>query len=154
MATSALIICVSIAHGNTAAVANAMAAVLGADVREPEQVGPHTLADYDVVGFGSGIFWGSHHPRLRRYIEQLPTVTGTRAFVFTTAGWGRAAHLPWQHALDSVLREKGFKVAESFVCRGFSDWLPLRLIGGISKGHPNAADLSRARKFAEQIPTR
>ena len=151
MAGRALIICVSVSHGNTAAVARALAEVLDADVREPEQVDPRTLSDYDVVGFGSGIFAGSHHPRLRGYVERLPAAGGTRAFVFSTSGWGRSQSLPWQGSLESVLREKGYEVVGSFACRGFDTWLPLRLVGGLNKGHPNRIDLARAHVFAERV---
>ena len=151
MAEKSLVICVSVSNGNTAAVARAIGAVLGADIREPEQVDPQSLADYDIVGFGSGIFGGTHHPRLRRYVEQLPQVLGTRAFVFTTAGLGRAQSLPWQRSLESLLRDKGYDVVGSFACRGLDTWLPLRLVGGINKGHPNAADLTHARRFGERI---
>ncbi|HLN75821.1 MAG TPA: flavodoxin family protein [Nocardioidaceae bacterium] len=158
MTGRALIICVSVHHGNTAAVARAIAAALKADVREPEEVDPATLATYDVVGFGSGIFYGSHHHRLRQYIEHLPDVTGTRAFVFTTAGQGRAQSLPWQRPLDSVLRDKGFDVMGSFACRGFDTWLPLGLVGGINKKHPDVVDLTQAYEFGEliasQVPSR
>lgn len=154
MADRALIICVSVSQGNTAAVARAMADALGAHVQEPEQVDPGTLSDYDLVGFGSGIFKGSHHPRLRRYLEHLPRVHGTRAFVFTTSGMGRAQSLPWQRSLESVLRDKGYDVVGSFSCRGFDTWLPLRLVGGLNKGHPDAADLALARTFAESIAGR
>lgn len=152
--SGALIICVSVSHGNTAALARAMAAVLEAEVREPEQVDPETLSEYDLVGFGSGIFAGSHHPRLREYVEQLPPVDGTRAFVFTTSGFGRSQSRPWQRSLDSVLRDKGYDVVGSFDCRGFDTWLPLQLVGGINKGHPDARDLTRARSFAERIAGR
>jgi flavodoxin len=151
MTGRALIVCVSVSHGNTAAVARTMAEVLDAEVREPEQVDPQTLAGHDLVGFGSGIFAGSHHPRLRGYVEQLPSVDGTRAFVFTTAGWGRSQSLPWQRSLDAVLRDKGYDVVGSFACRGFDTWLPLRLVGGINKGHPDERDLARARRFAERL---
>lgn len=151
MADNAMIICVSVSQGNTAAVARSMAAVLKADIREPEQVDPQTLSGYDVVGFGSGIFASSHHRRLRQYVEHLPPVDGTRAFVFTTAGMGRAQSLPWQRSLESVLRDKGYDVVGSFACRGFDTWLPLRLVGGLNKGHPDARDLTRAHTFAERI---
>ena len=146
-----MIICVSVHHGNTAAVARAVAAALKAEIREPEEVDPETLATYDVVGFGSGIFYGSHHHRLRRYVEQLPDVSGTRAFVFTTAGRGRAQSLPWQRPLDAVLRDKGFDVIGSFACPGFDSWLPLALVGGINKRHPDVADLTHAFEFGERI---
>jgi flavodoxin len=151
MADKALIICVSVSHGNTASVARAIAAVLRAEIREPEEVDPGTLADFDIVGFGSGIFYGTHHRRLRDFVEQLPEVQGTRAFVFTTAGQGRSQSLPWQRSLDSVLRDKGYDVVGAFACAGFDTWLPLGLLGGVNKGHPDAIDLTRAHEFAESI---
>jgi len=151
VAARALIICVSVSHANTAAVARAMADVLGAEVREPELVDPRTLSDHDLVGFGSGIFAGTHHPRLRHYVEQLPTVSGRRAFVFTTSGLGRSQSRPWERSLDSLLRDKGYDVVGSFACRGFDTWLPLRLVGGLNKGRPDSRDLAQAREFAERI---
>ena len=42
----------------------------------------------------------------------------------------------------------------SFACRGFDTWLPLRLIGGVNKGHPDEDDLARAREFARDLATR
>jgi flavodoxin len=152
-ARKALLICVSVSHGNTAAVARAMAEVLDAEIREPEEVDPQTLDDFDVVGFGSGMFYGSHHRRLREYVEQLPMARDTRAFVFATAGTGRLQSRPWQSSLEGVLAEKGYDVVGSFVCPGFDTWLPLNLVGGINKGRPNARDLTRARGFAERIDT-
>ena len=146
-----LIICVSVSNGNTAQVAHVLADVLGAEVREPEGVDPQSVADHDLVGFGSGIFAGSHHPRLRAYVEHLPPGRGTRAFVFTTSGWGRSQSLPWQRSLDAILRDRGYYVGPSFSCRGFDTWLPLRLVGGINKGHPDEHDLSRARAFAQRL---
>jgi flavodoxin len=154
MTGRALIVCVSVSHGNTAAVARRIARVLGAEVLEPEAVDPATLGDHDLVGFGSGIFAGTHHPRLRGYVDRLPPVNGTRAFVFTTAGLGRSQHWPWQPSLEQVLRDKGYDVVGSFACPGFDTWLPLRLVGGINKGRPDAADLARAAQFARRVAGR
>ena len=158
MTGKALIICVSVHHGNTAAVARAMASALDAEVKAPEDVEPHTLAEYDVVGFGSGIFWATHHPRLRNYVEHLPLGNGRRAFVFTTAGMGRSQSWWGQRTLETVLHDKGYDVVGSFACRGFEGYWPLSLIGGLNKGHPNAQDLSHAFEFAQrvadQLPTR
>lgn len=148
----ALIICVSVSHGNTAKVARAMAEVLGAEVRAPEDVDPVRLTDYDVVGFGSGIYYGSHHARLRDLVESLPPVTGEhRAFVFSTSGQGKEQHLPWQRSLSTILRDKGYDVAGSFACPGYDTWLPLKLVGGIGKGRPHSHDLARARRFARRV---
>ena len=151
MAGQTLIICVSVSHGSTKAVAQAMAAVLGAEVREPEEVEPRVLGNYDLVGFGSGIYFGSFHRRLRDYVAQLPQSHGTRAFVFSTSGQGHGQHLPWQPSLETMLQGKGYDVVGSFGCRGFDTWLPLQLVGGINKHHPDVRDLTHAHLFAERM---
>ena len=61
-----LVVCVSISHGNTRRVADRMAEVLAAQVVEPEAVDADKIADYDLVGFGSGIYFMAVHPRLWR----------------------------------------------------------------------------------------
>jgi flavodoxin len=149
--SGALIVYVSVSHGNTAKIAHAMGDVLHADLREPELVDPAELGGYDVVGFGSGIFGGTHHPRLRGYVGHLPRVSGTRAFTFSTSGLGRSQSRPWEACLDDLLRGNGFEVVGSFACRGYDTWLPLRLVGGVNAGHPDATDLADARAFAQRI---
>lgn len=151
MSGKALIICVSVSHGNTAAVAHAMGAVLGAEVLNPEEVDPATLGGYDLVGFGSGVFAGAPHQRLRTYVDRLPDVHGTRAFVFSTSGRGVGQTWPWQRPLEAVLRSKGYDVLGSFACKGFDTWLPLQLVGGWNKGRPDASDLALAREFATRM---
>ncbi len=81
-----LIVCVSTSHGNTRRVADRMAEVLDARVAEPESVDPETLREYDLVGFGSGIYYMVVHSRLRRFLRRLPDVDGVRAFTFFTSG--------------------------------------------------------------------
>lgn len=156
MTPTALIVCVSVSHGNTARVARAMADVLHAEVRAPEEVDPAMLGEYDLVGFGSGIYYSSAHPRLRDLVEALPDADGAgpAAFVFTTSGQGRAQHLPWQRPISGVLGGKGYDVLGSFDCRGYDTWLPLRLVGGVGRGHPDADDLDRARAFALDLAGR
>ena len=59
-----LIVCVSQHHGNTKKIADAMAAVLDAEVRRPDDVNVEALAEYDLIGFGSGIAFGKHYQPL------------------------------------------------------------------------------------------
>ncbi|WP_199780061.1 NADPH-dependent FMN reductase family protein [Nocardia cyriacigeorgica] len=56
---------------------------------------------------------------------------------------------PWQ---DS--KAEGFDVVDTFTCRGFDTWLPLRIVGGIQKGHPDDDDLLAARSFAANLRAR
>ena len=56
-----LIICKSTHHGNTQKVAEVIADVLEAKLVKPEELDINTVAEYDLVGFGSGIYCGKHH---------------------------------------------------------------------------------------------
>jgi hypothetical protein len=55
--------------------------------------------------------------------------------------------------LKKHLQRKGFDVVGDFSCGGISDWAFFKLIGGISKGRPNAEDLEKAKVFAEGLVT-
>ena len=57
-----LVIVFSYHHGNTEKIAHACAKVLGAEVKTPQQVKPEEIAEYDLVGFGSGIYSATFDP--------------------------------------------------------------------------------------------
>jgi flavodoxin len=143
--------CVSVSNHNTEKVARAMAEVLDAEVVAPEDVDPSTIADYDLVGFGSGIFMMSFHSRLRAFVRELPQVHDVRAFVFATSGSPEPPVWRYTRSMQRTLEARGFSVDGVFTCRGYDTWLPLRLIGGINKGHPDDADLEAARAFARDL---
>lgn len=149
-----LIVCVSMSHGNTRRVADRMAEVLSADVVEPEVVDPETLHEYDLVGFGSGIYFMAVHPRLWRLVRRLPHVGDTRAFTFFTSGAPKVPLVGYRRAIRHRLESKGFHVLDSFSCRGFDTVGPLRLVGGLNKGRPDDRDLDRAAAFAARLAGR
>jgi hypothetical protein len=49
-----------------------MSEVLDAEVVERESVDPETTREFDLVGFGSGIYYMAVHARLRNLIRRLP----------------------------------------------------------------------------------
>ncbi len=71
MSGKSLILCKSIHHQNTAKVARAMADVLGADVTCPEEFSSASLSDYELVGFGSGVYYGRLHGALYDWLRGL-----------------------------------------------------------------------------------
>ncbi|MGW2250079.1 flavodoxin family protein [Kitasatospora sp. NPDC001660] len=150
----AIIVCASVSHGNTKRIADVMGQVLSAPVVEPEQVGAAELAAHDLVGFGSGIFSGRFHPRLRRFVHSLPGDGRAQAFVFATSGLPEPAFRPFTGPLVRLLAQKGFEVRDTFSCRGFDTWLPFRLVGGINKTRPDSGDLAAAHAFAEGLRAR
>ncbi len=149
-----LIVCASKSHGSTRRVADRMAEVLGAEVVDPESVDPATLREYDLVGFGSGIYYMAFDARIRQLIRRLPDVDGVRAFTFFTSGAREIPLLDYTKPVRNKLAGKGFEVLGSFSCRGFDTVGPFGFIGGINRGRPNNHDLDRAAAFAERLRKR
>ena len=142
-----LIICKSIHHNNTKKIADAMAEVLNADVVEPEKINPDEIKKYDLIGFGSGIYFGKHHKKLLKLVDKLPG-ENKKAFIFSTYGIDLSIyHKP----LRNKLKNKGFKIIGEFSCKGYEDYSVFKLIGGKNNGHPNKEDIENAKKFAENI---
>jgi flavodoxin len=143
-----LIICQSYHHGNTKKIADAMAAVLRADVVSPRDVDVSALDGYDLIGFGSGIAFGKHYKDLLRWVDRLP-ILQKRAFVFSTRGDRRLRS--YHRALRGQLEEKGWTIVGEFSCRGFDTYGLTKLIGGVAKGRPNERDLRDAAEFARSL---
>jgi len=143
-----LIICTSVHHQNTRQVATVMAEELGADLVTVDQAQSCPLAEYDLIGFGSGIYFGKHHKILLRFVEALPAVPGQRAFIFSTSGRGGTG---LHAALRELLEDRMFSIADEFSCKGWDTFGPMKLIGGINKGRPDAEDLEKARLFARGL---
>ena len=139
-------------HGNTEKVARAIAEVLDAEVVVPEAVDPDSLAEYDLVGFGSGVYFGRPHRALRRLVADIRKPPA-RAFVFTTSGLPFLRVL-WHAGLKRRLRRSGCEVIGEFACRGWDTVGPLALVRGLHRGHPDPHDLERAREFARTLRNR
>ena len=150
--TRALIVCSSVHHQNTARVAAALAVTLEARVVTVEEAHPGLLAEHDLIGIGSGIYYGGVHPDILRWVRGLTSSAGAgkRAFLFTTSGLPFLARL-WIRPLQGAVADAGFAPAGAFHCRGFDTWGPLWIIGGINHGHPDARDLERAAAFGRSL---
>jgi flavodoxin len=153
-----LIVVVSYHHNNTKKIAEAMAKVLDAQVKSPQQVSPVEFQEYDLVGFGSGIYSEKHHTSLLDLADRLPQATNRKAFVFSTTGapmtFGESActeALKQHKPLKEKLQSKGYVIVDEFICAGFNTNSFLRLFGGINKGRPNAEDLKHAEEFAQNL---
>ena len=139
-----LVIYSSVHHGNTEKVAKAMAQALKAEVIKAESVDVKTIQDYDLIGFGSGIYGGKVHKSMLKLIENLPEMQNKRVFVFSTSGVGKK---DYNNDTAEKLSAKGCTVAGSFACRGYDTFGPFKLIGGIAKGRPNDEDILNAKNF-------
>ena len=142
-----MIVCTSVDHQNTGKVAKVMAEELKADLTPTGDAKPETLMTGDLIGFGSGIYFGKHHKTLLQFVEMLPPLTQKKAFVFSTCGDGKMHHT----ALKEKLANRGFVVVDEFCCKGWDTVGPLKLFGGINKGKPDENDLAAARAFARGL---
>lgn len=143
-----VLVVVSVHHGNTRKVAKAMAEELQAVIVEPEEINPKELLAHDLLGFGSGIFFGHFQKRLWQFVEKLPSGEGKKAFVFSTSGLGQIAY---NQFLEEFLKRKGFQVMPGFTCRGYDTFSILRIFGGINRGKPDEKDLQSSRLFAANL---
>jgi flavodoxin len=147
-----LIIYISVHHGNTEKVVTAMANALDAQLLRVEQVNPNLLEQYDLIGFGSGIYFGKHHESLLDFVDRLPVQRNKKAFIFSTSGLRK---IPFVHdfdkPLEEKLRQKGFHIIGEFSCKGFDTSQAAKIIGGVNRGRPNEEDLKLAEDFARGL---
>ncbi len=147
---NSIIILFSYHHKNTEKVALAISKTLGAEIKTPEQIDPNSMANYDLVGFGSGIYFGKFHKVLLEFVDKLPQVSNKKAFIFSTSG--RTGNMAKFHKkLKEKLQSKGFEIASEFNCGGFDTYGLLKIGGGTNKGRPNEEDLKQAEGFAENL---
>lgn len=147
-----IIVCVSRHHGNTKRVAREIAGVIEAEIIEPSDVKVEYLLDCEIVGFGSGIYWGKFDKEILNLIDRLPVVEYKKAFIFSTSGLRRIPLLNnFGDKIEKKLSEKGFDVIGNFNCKGLDTFPFFKIFGGIHKGRPNENDFERARSFADSI---
>jgi len=132
-----------------------MANVLDADLLRVEQIDINTLAGYDLIGFGSGVYFGKFHKSLLELVDKFPKLENKKAFIFATSGLGE---IPFIHdfpkPLKAKLRQKGFNIVGKFTCRGFDTSQAVKIIGGINWGRPDEKDLRLAEDFARSLRVR
>jgi flavodoxin len=143
-----LIILYSYHHHNTEKVAKTIAPILGADIKSPEDVNPEEFQEYDLVGFGSGIYGGVHRKSLLELADKLPEISGKNVFILSTSG-GTDNNRPIKchSALREKLQSKGYTIVDEFQCKGFFGFVGI----GISRGRPNSIDLKNAEDFAQNL---
>jgi len=144
MKLKTLIVYYSEHHGNTKKVARAMAEVLNAELLKTQDIDLGIISQHDLIGFGSGIYWGRHHKQLFDIIDKLPNQISKKAFIFSTSGAVNKSMSFHEH-LKSKLSKKGFEIIGEFSCLGFDTAISE---SGINKGKPNDKDLNKAKEFA------
>jgi len=139
----------SIHHENTKKIARALSEPIGADLFDIAIDTPGDLEHYDLVGFGSGIYFLRHSALLVRLAEHLKPTYGKKAFIFSTRGWGPP--FLYHALLRRSLKTRGFSIVGEYSCKGLDTYGLLKVVRGINKGRPNEKNLERAALFALSI---
>jgi len=147
-----LLVLFSYHHKNTEKLANVFAKVLDAQIKMPQQINPEELQEYNLIGFGSGIYGAKHHKSLLNLADKLPQVTNKKAFIFSTSALTGEDKKADDHlSLKEKLQSKGYIIIDEFQCKGFNTNSFMRFFGGMNKGRPNAKDLKNAEEFAQNL---
>lgn len=154
-----LVVVYSYHHKNTEKIAQVIAEVLGAPVKTPQEVHPDEMVEYDLVGFGSGIYSATFDASILDLADRLPQVYNKKAFLFST--YGAPAFAATREFIEnnhSQIREKlklkGYTLIGEFGCAGWNTNSFLHYFGGLNKGKPDAKDLRNAEAFAGDIKQR
>lgn len=139
----------SIHHHNTEAIARAMADQTGATLLPLNEVLHNGLGSWDLIGIGSGIYFGRHHKQLFRFIREEANLP-SYGFVYCTAGIRTLGRL-WNLPLIRSLKKKNVVVLGQFCAAGWDTFGPLKLMGGLHRGRPHRKDLQRAGRFAQTM---
>lgn len=148
-----LIIYKSYHRMNTEKIAKAIAQEMNAKLEKVENVKPEDLVEYDLIGFGSGIYGSRFHKTVYEFLEKMPNMNKKVFVFFTSADFGE------NHQIKEKLSIKGCAVIGEFNCPGEYSPLGFNLncksklafIGGREKGHPDERDKERARMFANGL---
>lgn len=144
-----LIILYSFHHKNTEKIANVIAKVLDGEIKKPQEVNPEELKEYDLVGFGSGIYGEKHHEEILDFADKLSQVTNMKAFIFSTSAL--IDNATKHKTLKKKLESKGYLIVDEFSCKGFNTNSFMKYFGGMNKGRPNEKDLKHAEEFAQNL---
>ncbi len=135
--------------GNTQKVALAMAGPLDADCLPVEEITRDHLAQRNLIGLGSGIYWVWPDAKIIDLAHKIPA--SCKVFLFTTSGlrfeYMVTIYKRWR---ADILRARGVTIVGQWHCPGF-DQHPVSKWMGIGKDRPNEEDLASARDFASAL---
>lgn len=149
----ALIIYCSDYRHNTERIARVFAEKTHGDAINLRDIGKVNTEEYDLIGFGSGVYRESLSEKLIKLAGRTD-VAGKQAFVFSTSGVGMKYY---NHRLIRLLVSKGAVIKGSFACKGsfsareFTDKKVFDFMARLSQGHPDDRDIKKAERFISRV---
>mgnify|MGYP001336809486 FL=1 len=133
-------------HGNTKKLLDAIKNLGDVKLINVVECKEADLSVYDIIGFASGIYFAKFSKAVIEFAKNnLPDKK--QVFLIYTYGVKR----DYTKGMKRIIEEKSCRLLGSYGCRGFDTFGPLKLIGGIAKGHPDENDLKGAIEFFRKI---
>ncbi|AGM23422.1 MULTISPECIES: flavodoxin [Fusobacterium] len=107
-----------------------------------------TINNYQKVGLASGIYWGKFSKNIEDLLNKILDSDIKNLFFIYTSGVGKVRY---EKKLIKKLEEKNKICLGMFSCKGFDNYGPFKLIGGINKGKPNDKDTQNLINFFKNI---
>ncbi len=146
-----IIIYQSFHHKNTEKVVNAVAPILNCEAIPLSKAKPEILADYDVIGFASGVYYAKPHVGFEKLIAKN-NFQGKMCFIIATSGGPDTFYNKFHDNFRKTFTDAGFEIIDFFQCLGFDTYPAIsKPFGGFAKGHPNKDDLETARLWAKKL---
>lgn len=134
-------------HGNTKKILDFLCKENEIHLIDATKVKKESLAEYDLIGFASGIYYSKFHKSVLKFAEaNLPEEKSV--FFLYTYGVKKEGYTK---AIREAVSQKSAHVLGEFGCLGFNTFGPFKLIGGIAKGHPNETECEQAKQFFEKL---
>ncbi len=150
-----LIIYESKHHGNTFKLVDAIEEEWGCDLCNiaDKNVDKElfNFEEYDLIGIASGVAFGRLYRKIEKFVESDKFPSNKSVFLLYTCGNRNLRSVHYCDHIKEVLKSKNCKVEGSYGCAGYDTFGPLKLIGGISKGHPNQDEIKAAKIVYEVI---
>ena len=108
----------------------------------------NTLNNYQKIGLASGIYQRKFSKSIEELLNKILDSDIKNLFFIYTSGVGKVRY---EKKLIKRLEEKNKICLGIFSCKGFDNYGPFKLIGGINKGKPNEEDTQNLIDFFKNI---
>ena len=106
------------------------------------------------------VYYSKHHGNTKKLLDaiaqaydvDLIDVSNTKVFdlfEYEVIGFASGIYINkiYMNAIKSIVKAKHAEILGEYECFGFDTFGPLKLLGGIRKGHPTVEEMNRAVEF-------
>ena len=129
-------------HGNTKKLLDAIKSAFSDEITlfDATKTPPENLEEYDLIGFASGIYYSKFQKNVLEFARNH-TPSGKKMFLIYTCGVKKDGY-------TKAIREALAGTNANILGDTFG---PFKLVGGIAKNHPTAAEIHSAVSFYDHL---